>query len=741
MRHLKWTTAVGIISFTLTLLGGCARSNTTAPEKNSGGPGPNPNPALELHLAHSAKGQAFNFGPVRFGKLISGTGDVRMTVSTTHDEARNFFLQGLGQLHGFWAYEAERSFRQAEFLDPNFAMSYWGMAMANTIFQAGSQTRAKEFIQKAYDRISTASPFEAAWISATWNLYRLGVPISKESRERFVDDLAVIEKNYPLETEAKAMLALFIWENAVFNGSNLNVARVDRLLDDVLKVQPMHPGAHHYKIHLWSSLNQPAVALASANLAGRSGNRIAHLSHMPGHIYWALDRFFDSAHAQEASARLDHRSMAEFGEWPYEIHNYLHNNTWLISSLSRIGAVSRATDIAVNLQQIPQHPTLNDGDFISESARALVALFDENEMWERVIDPDFEPFLAGADGVSKNRIRLLANYYLHHEVNARAAIADLKREIVIAGYSEPSPKKTQRLSLVNAEIEVYEALLSNDFNRALAAGNRLSIQVAGAPANKDYAQDDFHLDRIFQKVHESKLRVDAARALVKSQHGGVASLIRLAVALQDNGQTKEACETFTNELQPRSEQADLDVPLAREIKDVATACGAPADWRVPRKIPSDVDSNERLKLADLGPVLWEPRKAPNVSVVTLGKPTLLVFYLGEECAACSKQLSALSGEIKNFADLGISITAISKDAEPPAGKRTFPVLGDESRELFKAFGVFNDFEKDPLPLHGIFLIDAQGYIRWSEISADPFMNFKFLKEESKRCLSTFRPKR
>ncbi len=49
-----------------------------------------------------------------------------------------FFDQGVCQLHGFWYFEAERSFRQVAAVDPDCAMAYWGMARANTLNEEAS---------------------------------------------------------------------------------------------------------------------------------------------------------------------------------------------------------------------------------------------------------------------------------------------------------------------------------------------------------------------------------------------------------------------------------------------------------------------------------------------------------------------------------------------------------------------------------------------------------------------------
>src|SRR5713101_1209427 len=107
-----------------------------------------------LEAGHSLHGEAFNEGPRQSAKLLPGTGKVKIKITTKHSEAQAFFNQGVGQLHGFWYFEAERSFRQVACFDTNCAMAYWGMAMAN----ANNAKRAKGFIERAHDLKTNASP-------------------------------------------------------------------------------------------------------------------------------------------------------------------------------------------------------------------------------------------------------------------------------------------------------------------------------------------------------------------------------------------------------------------------------------------------------------------------------------------------------------------------------------------------------------------------------------------------------
>ena len=53
--------------------------------------------------------------------------------------------------------------------------------------------------------------------------------------------------------------------------------------------------------------------------------------------------------------------------------------------------------------------------------------------------------------------------------------------------------------------------------------------------------------------------------------------------------------------------------------------------------------------------------------------------------------------------------------------------------MFKQYRAYDDFEKQPL--HGTFLIDRVGLVRWQDISYEPFEEVEFLLNESKRLLA------
>ncbi|HCV98697.1 MAG TPA: alkyl hydroperoxide reductase, partial [Verrucomicrobiales bacterium] len=340
---------------------------------------------------HSFHGEAFNEGPRQRAYLMKGMGRVRFPVTTDSQEAQLFFTQGIAQLHGFWYFEAERSFRQAAKLDPYCAMAYWGMAVANR----NNTERAKEFIEEAKKRRDKTDKREKLWIDSEVNYWADTKKAEKDRRKKMVRDLETIIYDYPDDIEAKAFLAVWLWQSAYKGLSISSHMTVNLLLQDVLDVEPMHP-CHHFRIHLWDN-EKPERALASAAASGQSSPGIAHMWHMPGHTYSKLKRYQDAAWQQEASARVDHAHMMRDRVMPDQIHNFAHNNEWLTRNLNYLGRVNDAVSLAKNMIELPRHPKNNTlakpGSPIDYGKRGsasygrtrLIETLLRFEMWEKII--------------------------------------------------------------------------------------------------------------------------------------------------------------------------------------------------------------------------------------------------------------------------------------------------------------------------------------------------------------------
>ena len=118
----------------------------------------------------------------------------------------------------------------------------------------------------------------------------------------------------------------------------------------------------------------------------------------------------------------------------------------------------------------------------------------------------------------------------------------------------------------------------------------------------------------------------------------------------------------------------------------------------------------------------------------------MIFYLGFGCLHCAEQLQAFAPQVEEFRKAGIEIVGISTESQEQLrealvdfnGQFAFPLLANKDLNVFKSYRVYDDFEKQPL--HGTFIIDEQGLIRWQDISYEPFMDHKFVLQEAKRLL-------
>ncbi len=295
---------------------------------------PRPAPCDEEFLpGHSHYGEAFDRGPRNSAHLMGGTGKIHFPVSAKNPLVQKFIEQGIGQLHGFWFVEAERSFRQAAQIDPNCGIAYWGMSLANQTLSPG---RARQFATEASRHKAGLSEREQMYVNALGNDAGYQAIIAK----------------YPDDLEAKAFEVWRLWQQQERNAVSESLLKsANQLTRQILHAEPMHP-IHHAVIHLLDEANNQRAGLDSAARCGESAPAIGHMWHMPAHIYYARKEFNQAAWQLEASIRTENAHVIH--DWAAPSHLYAHNNEWLIRTLLRLGRVHEARRIAVNMIDLPR---------------------------------------------------------------------------------------------------------------------------------------------------------------------------------------------------------------------------------------------------------------------------------------------------------------------------------------------------------------------------------------------------
>lgn len=750
------------------------------PETESTEEAGDPKDILEGHSFH---GEAFNEGPRQKAYLMGGTGNVSFEVSTEVALAQQFFNQGIGQLHGFWYFEAERSFRQVAMLDPECAMAYWGMAMANV----ENEKRATGFIKEAVDRKEGASKREQLWIDGLDAYLKSKKKNAKTAKQNYIRSLEEIIHEYPDDIEAKAFLSVRLYQFKRDLPIPSHQA-VDAILDQVFALNPMHP-AHHYRIHLWDR-EKPERALGSAARGGQSGPSIAHLWHMPGHIYSRLKRYSDAVWQQEASSRADHAHMMRDRVMPDQIHNYAHNQEWMTRNLINIGRSGDALAIAANLVEHPRHPQYNTaakrGRSASYGRARMFQVLQRFEMWDELIHLSETMYLEPTDLPAEQDKRIRALGVAHFEkgdsAQLLAQLVDLQGRLAQAqgertAAQDEAAKKAKKDKKPAPEIDKAKADAGKKFdnrikslNEAVAELTACSGLLVGSSETAKILLDQVkgvgkdRLARLYLRAGDQEKAERLAKEAVDSAENEVIPLANQIDVLFRIGKEKEAGEAFAKLREISGDIDDLTRPPFQRLSEIAAALDFPADWRVATQLSSDV--GVRPSLDSIGPLRYTPQLAPDWSLPNAdgesvglnqfkGKPVVVIFYLGHGCLHCVEQLTSFAPKTKDFIDAGISLVAISTDKvnelkgkidgfeldedlksfldeNPLAGGFPFPLVSDADLEIFKTYRAFDDFEDQPL--HGTFLIDGDGLVRWQDISYEPFNDPDFLLKESKRLL-------
>jgi peroxiredoxin len=725
---------------------------------------------------HSLHGETFSAGPRRRLPLTPGCGVVRFPVTTASPEAQSYFEQGVGQLHGFWYWEAERSFRTVLQIDPACVMAHWGMAMANI----QNEARARQIIARATGpAFDAATPREKAWIEAAKKLFAE----KKDDAERkahATEFLAALEKialDHPDDLEARAFLVGFSW----WNKSRLSLPVTSPLAIDALALQvlakaPLHP-IHHYLIHLWDG-SRPAEALRSAASCGQSAPGIAHMWHMPGHTYSELQRWQDAAWQQEAAARVDHAQMLRAHLYPDQIHNFAHNSEWLVRTLNHLGRVRESLAIAANLVAMPR--IARSKDVKPDPAQT----FDENgsawqygrdrlfetilrwELWDVAAclsgTPYLEPGRDFDDQWRREQLLALAGYGRGDRDAGQAALerlaaieARLRAERTDAAAKAETAARGNNQSA--AEISKAMADAMQPFSEKIEALRRplaeLRLRDHLAHGRTDDAKqllaevgefDKPRLASIHLALGDPAKACEIAKGVADSERNQLAPWAQLAWMQWSAGRRDEAIATF-QEVRRLAGHADSDLPPLRRLAPLAEAAGVSGDWRTPP--PSATDAGVRPDLATLGPPQWQAWQAGEWSAVSVaGEPVLaaslrgrahvVILTLGQACTHCNQQVKAFVDKAAAFEKAGLPIVIVSTDT-PTAIRDSgetlpYPVHSGADGAAFRALDAWDDFEGKPL--HATCFIAADGRMRWQHVGYEPFMLPDFLLEETRRLL-------
>ncbi|MEP6608262.1 MAG: hypothetical protein ABJA83_06250 [Burkholderiaceae bacterium] len=270
--------------------------------------------------------------PVDAARLLD-FGDYRGAPASPSAQAQRFFDQGLVFGWGFNFAEAVRSFRAAAKLDPACALCRWGIAWA--LGPSVNHDMDPTSVPVAIDAIVQARTYAAAGsrtrllIDALAERYSDRADADQDRLARsYAKAMRAVAQNFPNDPDmlvlaAEAAMTAHAYDYWHADGRPKGwTPEVAGWLDRALQLAPTHPGAHHYRIHLFEDSRQPERALASAVQLGALVPIVGHLMHMPSHIFFRIGRYRDALLANRAAVQADRAYGAATGtETDYAVHN------------------------------------------------------------------------------------------------------------------------------------------------------------------------------------------------------------------------------------------------------------------------------------------------------------------------------------------------------------------------------------------------------------------------------------
>jgi tetratricopeptide (TPR) repeat protein len=250
--------------------------------------------------------------------LFLGLGKYSRRVTTTSPQAQRYFDQGLAFLYGFNHAEAIRSFTQAAEIDPQCAMAYWGVALANgphinnpTVDEESAKA-ALEALTRAREFVRQAAPTERALIDALGARYAMPPPADRKPLDQaYADAMKQVQKAYPDDADVAALYAeslmdLRPWDLWKADGTGQpGTHEIVNTLEQVLVKNPYHPLANHLYIHAVEGSPLPEKADPAANRLRDLQPGLGHMVHMPSHIDVRRGRWEAASIANEKAIAAD----------------------------------------------------------------------------------------------------------------------------------------------------------------------------------------------------------------------------------------------------------------------------------------------------------------------------------------------------------------------------------------------------------------------------------------------------
>ena len=269
--------------------------------------------------------------------------------------AKPGFVRGVLLLHSFEYDDAIAAFREAQRLDPGFAMAYWGEAMCHnqTLWYNESVEKARAVLAKlaparAARQAKAPTAREKGYLDAVERLFGDG---DKAQRNRaYSDRMAELTRQFPADDEAAALYALSLL-GTIPSGQRDPVTslKAGGIASAILKKNAEHPGAAHYALHAFDDGEHAAMGLQAARIYARIAPASSHARHMPSHVFLPLGMWDEAVASDEASFAASVERVKRLGLSMAQAD--FHSLSWLHYEYLQQGRFAKAREVMKTVEQ------------------------------------------------------------------------------------------------------------------------------------------------------------------------------------------------------------------------------------------------------------------------------------------------------------------------------------------------------------------------------------------------------
>lgn len=256
------------------------------------------------------------------------------------------FDEGLLLLHNFEYEDALTAFEEARALDKDEVMISWGEAMCH--YKALWRLQNLDDGRAIIERLGTTQEERLASIKDPikkdmWEMVEImyGDGEFEERNKRLAHHMATLHEKYPDHQEIAAFYALsLVWATEEYGNGSDDLRLAAAITDKITAVNPLHPGALHYKIHALDGPTSAADAHEAADAYAKVAADAAHALHMPSHIYLALGEWDGVVNSNDVSyaASINRMKKLKLGDGARGHHSL----SWMHYGLLQQGRYAEA---------------------------------------------------------------------------------------------------------------------------------------------------------------------------------------------------------------------------------------------------------------------------------------------------------------------------------------------------------------------------------------------------------------